>query len=133
MKITIDNILNKSKISIVVVGYNRLHSIARLLNSLLTANYPNNDIPLVISIDCSNDKELYDYIINFEWLFGDKYVFIQEKLLGLKDHIFKCGDLTRYFKAIILFEDDIYVSPEFYNYAHAAIEKYKDDKRISGI
>ena len=56
------NTLNKDKVAIVVVGYNRIKSIRRLLNSLLVAKYPNDDVPLVISIDCSGDLELYSYV-----------------------------------------------------------------------
>jgi hypothetical protein len=124
---------NKDKIAIVVVGYNRIESISRLLGSLLDANYKGDDIPLVISIDCSGDKLLYEYVHEFNWVYGNKYVIIQETRLGLKDHIFKCGDLTKYFNAIILLEDDIYVSPDFYNYVCVSLENYKNDDRIAGI
>lgn len=129
----IDNPINKQKISIVVVGYNRVKSIQRLLSSLLNAQYPHNDIPLVISIDCSGCTELYDYVQKFKWPHGEKYVVIQEKRLGLKEHIFRCGDLTKLFKAIILLEDDLFVSPYFYDYVHQAIEKYEKEERIAQI
>jgi len=133
MEIRINNPSNKSKIAIVVVGYNRLKSITRLLNSLLIGNYPSNDIPLVISIDSSNNKELYDYVRDFKWPFGEKHLIKHEKRLGLKDHIFSCGDLTQYFKAIILLEDDLYVSSEFYNYTTAMVEKYNNTEQVAGI
>lgn len=129
----INNPSNQDRIAVVVVGYNRLKSIKRLLSSLLKANYPSNNIPLVISIDCSGDENLYDFVRSFEWPFGDKYLIIHEKRLGLKDHIFSCGDLTQYFKAIILLEDDLYVSPEFYNYTIATVEEYNNDDNIAGI
>jgi hypothetical protein len=88
---------------------------------------------LVISIDCSGDLELYDYVRDFNWPFGDKYVIIQEKRLGLKEHIFKCGDLTTHFKAVIIFEDDVFVSSEFYHFVCVAVDKYGADDRIAGI
>lgn len=124
---------NKNKIAIVVVGYNRLNSIKRLLDSLLDAQYPSNDIPLVISIDCSGCTELYDYVRQFEWPYGEKYVIIQEIRLGLKEHIFRCGDLTEYFKAIILLEDDLFVSPYFYDYVLQAVDVYGEEERIAEI
>lgn len=129
----INNPDNQNKIAIVVVGYNRLKSIKRLLASLLKANYPSNDIPLIISIDCSGDKELYNYVHGFDWPFGYKYLIIHEKRLGLKNHIFSCGDITKYFKAIILLEDDIYVSEYFYNYVEQTVVKYGNDDRITQI
>jgi len=133
MNSSMDDVKNKQKVAIVVVGYNRLDAIARLLSSLLKASYPGNDVPLVISIDRSNNLELYLYVQEFVWPFGQKYLLIQEKRLGLKDHIFSCGDMTRFFKAVVLLEDDLYVSPEFYRYVCAAVDAYRDDDRIAGI
>lgn len=124
---------NKEKIAIVVVGYNRINSIKRLLCSLLTANYSSEDIPLIISIDASGDKELYDYVQLFEWPHGDLYINIQHEKLGLKRHIIQCGDLTKYFRAIILLEDDIFVSEYFYGYVKCAVNYYYNEERIAGI
>lgn len=122
-----------TKVAVVCVGYNRIKSTKRLLASLLQAKYPSNDVPLVISIDCSGDIELYDYVKNYEWPYGQKYVNIQEEKLGLKNHIYQCGDLTEYFKAIILLEDDLFVSPFFYSYVLKILDKYGDDNRIAQI
>jgi len=125
---------NKEKIAIVVVGYNRQNSIRRLLASLSQAEYPKDtDVPLVISIDCSNNQELYQYVNDFEWPFGEKYVNIQTERLGLKKHILQCGDLTKYFKAIVLFEDDIYAGRYFYDYVKQAVDYYYDDDNIAQI
>lgn len=129
----IDNLINKDKIAIIVVGYNRLKSIKRLLGSLVKAEYPSKYIPLVISIDCSEDEELYTYVRDFEWPYGEKYLIIQDKRLGLKEHILSCGDLSQYFRAIILLEDDLYVSKEFYNYIVATVDKYYNTEQIAGI
>lgn len=124
---------SKEKIAIVVVGYNRLNSIKRLLQSLLDANYSHHDIPLVISIDCSGDEELYNFVIDFRWPYGEKYVNIQKERLGLKNHIFQCGDLTKQFKAVVLLEDDLFVSPFFYDYVEKTVETYGDDDEIAEI
>ncbi len=124
---------DKETLAIVVVGYNRLKSIRRLLSSLLRAQYPDSDIPLVISIDCSGEEELYSYVKDFDWPYGRKYVNIQETRLGLKEHIYQCADLTSVFKAIILLEDDLVVSPAFYSYAVKALDRYGDDRRIAQI
>ena len=124
---------DKNKVAIVVVGYNRLSPIIRLLSSLLQARYESVSVPLFISIDCSNNSELYDYVIKFQWPFGNKYVDIQEKRLGLKNHIIQCGDLTQLFKAVILLEDDIFVGEYFYEYTLKVIESYENDDRIGGF
>lgn len=124
---------NKSKVALVAVGYNRLSSIQRLLTSLQNAKYEHDDIPLVISIDASGEETLYDYVHKFEWLHGEKYVIIQEKRLGLKEHILHCGDLTQYFRAVIILEDDIFVSEYFYRYVEQAVDFYYEEDRIGGI
>ena len=108
----------KDKVAIVAIGYNRLESMKRLLSSLLKASYTVDNVPLVISIDCSGDTKLYDYVRTFEWPFGPKYVKIQTERLGLLKHVLQCGGLTKFFKAAILLEDDIYVSEFFYDYVY---------------
>lgn len=124
---------NLNLIPIIVVGYNRLHSIKRLLNSLLNADYKGRIVPLIISIDCSNNKELYDFVESFIWPYGEKIVNIEKNKLGLKKHIFQCANLSKYFKAIILLEDDLYVSEYFFSYVIQALEKYGDDEKIAQI
>lgn len=124
---------NKNKIALVAVGYNRLSSMKRLLDSLQRAYYENNDIPLVISIDASGDTDLYDFVRGFEWQHGEKYVNIQVSRLGLKNHIIQCGDLTRFFRAVVILEDDVFVSEYFYNYIEKAVDFYEKDDRVGGI
>jgi len=130
---SINAIENNNKIAIVVIGYNRLPSMKRLLKSLHDAHYNHNDIPLVISIDASGCRELYDYVQHFDWPYGDKYVNIQEERLGLRNHIIQCGDLTDYFKAVIILEDDVFVSEFFYDYVEQVVGFYYNDDRVGGI
>ncbi|MCI7273135.1 hypothetical protein MR642_02270 [bacterium] len=130
----INDLSNKARIAIVSVGYNRLKSQVRQLSALARADYSGFDnVPLIISIDCSGDTELYDYVRNYEWPHGDKYVIIRETRMGLKDHILACGDLTQYFKGIILLEDDIYVSKDYYNYINQMEKAYGNDDNICSI
>lgn len=130
----IDNPQNKELYAIVSVGYNRIKSQKRQLDAIKRADYSQYEsVPLVISIDCSGDEELYDYARNFEWPHGEKYVIIREKRMGLKEHILSCGDLTAYFKGIILLEDDIYVSKDFYNYTIQMEAAYGDCPKVASI
>lgn len=130
----IDNPQNKELIAIVSVGCNRLKSQRRVLESVKRADFTSySNVPLVISIDCSGDEELYNYARGFEWPYGDKYVIIREKRMGLKDHILTCGDLTRYFKGIILLEDDLYVAKDFYNYSLQMNEAYGECEKVASI
>lgn len=118
--------------AIVVVGYNRIASIKRLLSSITIACY-DDEVPLVISIDRSGNEELYAYVDDFSWEHGNKYVIIQEERRGLKEHIYRCGDLSQYFKSITILEDDLFVSPYFYQYVKQTVEKYGDNPNVAGI
>lgn len=123
----------KDKLAIVVVGYNKIVGLTRLLRSLNDAVYSCPDIPIIISIDASGNKDVYRLANEFEWKHGVKYVNIEQKRLGLKNHIFQCASLSKYFKGVIVLEDDIFVSPYFYTYALEMLEKYGSDNRVAGI
>ena len=119
---------------IVVVAYNRPKSLLRLLNSLAGADYPNKKIDLIISIDKSDDNEdVLAIAKNFKWDFGNKIINYQETNLGLKAHILKCGDFSNTYGAVIVLEDDLFVSPNFYNYTRAALQFSRDKEYIGGI
>ena len=122
------------KPAIVVAAYNRIVTLQRLLSSLLNAQYNDyTEINLIISIDKSDNHKVYNTADNFTWPFGVKTVIKHEEHLGLRKHIISCGDLTADFEAIILLEDDLYVSPYFYNYAVEALRFYQNDHNLAGI
>lgn len=118
--------------AIVVVGYNRVASLSRLLNSLSCSIY-DEEVALVISIDRSNNQEVYDLANNFQWKYGNKYVIIQEERRGLKEHIYRCGDLSKFFRSVTILEDDISVCPFFFSYLKQAVEKYGNNPNVAGI
>jgi hypothetical protein len=124
--------MNES-IAIVVVAFNRLHALQRLLASIANANYSRRDIPLIISIDYSNNPDIELLAESFNWLFGEKIIMRQTSRLGLKEHILQCGDLTTTYNSIIILEDDLAVSPYFFEYAVKAKDFYKNDSNIAGI
>ena len=125
---------NKDLFAIVSIGYNRLDSQSRLLENLVKADFTGyENVPLVISIDCSGDEGLYDYARNFQWPHGDKYVIIREKRMGLKNHILSCGDMTQYFKGVILLEDDLYLNKYFYHYVMQMNDAYGSCDKVACV
>lgn len=122
-----------ANIAIVVVGYNRDISLSRLLNSLSKAHYDNKDIPLIISIDKSDNSKVVDVANKYNWGYGNKIVNIETTKLGLRNHIIKCGNLALKYGSVIVLEDDLYVSCGYYIYAKEAINKYKSNSQIAGI
>lgn len=123
----------KFSICIVVVAYNRLNSLKRLLLSLSEADYDDQDVPLIISIDKSETTDVESYSNEFEWKYGIKSVFAHKNNLGLKKHILSIGEHLNEHNAIIVLEDDLVVSKQFYRYAMETVNKYYSDLNIAGI
>jgi GT2 family glycosyltransferase len=145
-----------TSVPIIVIGYNRPKAIERLLNSLLKASYP-GIVDLIISIDGGKgdwekggqgdgetrrrgDKktgrggeEVREVAVNFKWPFGTKKLIFHETNMGLRKHVLSCGDLSKDYDGVIVLEDDLYVSPVFYQYTLQAFDYYKDDLKIAGI
>ncbi len=123
------------KMGIIVIGYNRIDSILRLLSALENAKYEGDDVPLVISIDHGNNDQLIKVVSSFSWNHGPKYLEIQTENLGLRKHVLKCGSyMSKYgFDAVAVFEDDILPSPGFYNFMKQAVDFFWDDEGIAGI
>lgn len=119
---------------IVVIAFNRPRSLKRILFSLQHARNLSN-VKLIISID---NKEPDNYVVRdiaseFKWPFGEKEVIYQEKRLGLKKHVLRCGDLVHEYGSVIILEDDLFVSPCFYDYAIQMLDYYDADDQIGGI
>jgi hypothetical protein len=124
----------QADIAIIVVAFNRPKALSRLLSSLRNACYEGyNNITLIISVDYSGANECADLGNNFTWPHGTKIIIQHDKNLGLKKHILQCGDLSSEHDAIIVLEDDLFVSAAFYDYAQQAFSFYKDDANIAGI
>jgi len=123
-------------IAVVVAAFNRPESLKRLLASISLAEYNGNKVTLVISIDYQDSglhAETVAIAKNFEWAFGDKMVIEHQENLGLKKHILSCGRLTATYPAIIMLEDDLSVSQQYYDYTQQMLDKYASDGHIAGI
>ena len=121
------------KLALVAVGYNRVKSLQRLLESLNAAEYHGDKIEIYISIDKSKSTDVVELANSFIWNHGEKHVLTYTERLGLRKHILQCGNLLSKYDAIAILEDDIVVSKGFYNYMKQSVEFYKDDDNIAGI
>lgn len=119
-------------IPVIVAAYNRDTALERLLGSLLKASY---EVPvrLIICIDGGGPPEVVVVAERFVWPHGEKQVIVQEKNIGLRKHILFCGGLSSQHDGVILLEDDLYVSPWYYQYAQRAAQYYRESPEISGI
>lgn len=124
----------KDIICIVVAGYNRPNAMSRLFKSLSKADYLGDTVDLVISLDKGQkQKELIKLAEEFDWKPGEKIIRAFSEKQGLRKHILQCGDLTDEYKAVIVLEDDLTVSENYYNYVRTMVEFYNSDSRIAGI
>lgn len=121
------------KFGIVVVGYNRVDSMKRLIASLLDADYEGDNVDLIISIDNSGTDYVEEYANTVQWPFGDKKIKTYKERMGLRKHILTCGDYVYNYDGIAVLEDDIFVSPAFYHFMKQAVAFYKDDDNVAGI
>ena len=119
--------------AIVIVAFNRLVSLTRLIGALKKAEYYGDNVDLIVSIDFSGKTDVADYAKTVDWPFGEKIIIAHEKNLGLRKHVLLCGELTNKYKNICVLEDDIFVSPAFYGYAKGASEFYASDDDVAGI
>ena len=121
-------------IAIVAVAYNRIDSISRLLSSLEKAYYPERkNVTLIISVDKSDTDVVENYADKYQWKHGKKIVDKHEKNLGLRPHMMSLGKWFDFFDALVVLEDDIVVSPNFYFYSCQTVEKYITCSEIAGI
>ena len=122
------------KPAIVAVGYNRPDGMKRLLDSIGNATYEEQDITLVISIDESNkSNDVEKVALDFEWTHGNKIIRRFPERQGLRKHIIECGDLSETYGAVIILEDDLIVSKDFYKYVCEAHKKYSNNETICGV
>ncbi len=123
------------KLGIVIIGYSNVNGIKRLLSSLNSVVFGEDELKLIFSIDYSGKADVTNLANAFIWDHGEKIVKAYENNLGLRTHILKCGDYIDDYDldAIIVLEDDIFLSPNAYNYALEAINYYRNDNRIAGI
>lgn len=120
--------------AIIIVAYNRSKSLQRLLLSISNANFNTNNVNLIISIDKSEGNEgVIAVANNFDWKNGKKQIIEHRENLGLRKHIIKCMHHVFEFENIIILEDDLFVSPSFYNYALQSLEFVKNKEFVAGI
>lgn len=120
--------------ALVVVGYNRIDSLFRLINSLKRAEYLGQNVSLIVSVDYSSVQEdIIHKLSTFDWDKGEFRIIKRSENLGLRKHIISCGNLTSEFDAVVILEDDLIVSPGFYCFCTEAVNYYKDCDDIAGV
>lgn len=120
--------------AIVVITYNRPASLRRLLKSVVSANFDSyQEVTLIISIDGGASGEVLEVAESLVWKYGKKVIIQHPGNLGLRKHVVSCGDFTHEYGSVILLEDDLLVSPNFFDYSVQALNFYHDEPFVAGI
>lgn len=118
---------------IVIIAFNRVHTLKRLLSSLDRALIP-SETRLIISIDNNGtNQDVVAVADEYVWKHGEKEVIYHTSRMGLRAHIIASGDFGYKYGSFILLEDDLVVSPYFYKFTTIAFDYYHDDTDICGI
>lgn len=127
--------MSKKAISptIVILAYSRHVSLARLLQSLNRANYPSDDINLIISLDGGASEEVVKIAQQYNFKAGNVKLIEHKTNLGLRAHVEYCGNLVFDYETVIILEDDLVVDIWYYDYAIQAANFYKDEPYVAGI
>lgn len=107
--------------AVVVMAYARADALRRLLSSLGHVDR------LIVSID-GDGAALRDVAMP-----PGAQVVVAGERLQLKEHFFRCGDLSRELGTVVILEDDLYASPALLDYVQAAMERYADVPEIAGV
>ena len=125
---------------IMVLTYNRVASLKRLLDSLCSAEYDGFRVDLDIWIDKSSkvdsvhDADVLLVSAAVDWPFGIKTVHPQPTHAGLIAQWIDTWQPTASTKEMCVFlEDDLEVSPYFFKWLKAAHEAYAHRPDVSGF
>ena len=104
------------------------------MSSILAACY-SDTVDLIISIDNSGTDKVEKYAESINWPYGEKMIKTFPERMGLKNHVLTCGNYINEYglDALIVLEDDLFVAPDFYNFAKQAVNKYKTNPNVAGI
>ena len=119
--------------AIVIPTYDRPRSLGRLLDSLAAVVPGKGAWELVLSCEGDAAPGVRRLAAEFVWPHGPKRVVDQSTHLGLREHLLWCGDQVFGREAVLVLEDDLFVSPHLLTFAEAALARYAGEPSLAGI
>jgi len=119
--------------AIVIPAYNRPEAFKRLLNGINNSKYPSDSVELIISTEFGASPNVLEIAETFQFKHGKKSLIKRNDRLGVKEHIIACADLSEKYGSVLVLEDDLMVSPDFYFYAADALTFYQRENSVAGI
>lgn len=121
------------KPAVIIPAFRRDKSLSRLLTTINEAHYSEKNIELIISLDYGATDLVKETANSFTFKHGRVHVIEHGKKLGLKDHIIKCADFSLEYGSAIVLEEDLIVSPGFYQFAQNALNFYRNEDSVAGV
>jgi hypothetical protein len=121
--------------TIIILSMDRFTSLERLISSLMTSNYENNTIDLVVRFDrpltalvdhrqwMQQVNQLRDSLL-LQWPHGNTRIAIATETLGLAESWFRAWTPSSDTDRAVIFEDDLEVSPLWYQWLKGAHDAY---------
>jgi len=123
---------------IIVLTMDRASSLERLLNSLQKAHYGDDRVDLDIWIDRLDSTSPLNTNISavsrqFSWVHGAKTIYTRRQPGGLYQQWMYTWDLDSPGDITVILEDDLELSPAFYQWLKLARSKYGNDPDVGGF
>lgn len=112
---------------IIILTYNRVKSLERLVGSLLTS-LGEHSADLLLSLECDSDKATKEFASNLNWPFGQKKILQHDTHLGLDRHVLACLKEAENYSFSLILEDDMFLVPGFMDFAKAAAKRIERDE-----
>eukprot|EP00177_Eucheuma_denticulatum_P003968 GFKZ01007171.1.p1 GENE.GFKZ01007171.1~~GFKZ01007171.1.p1 ORF type:complete len:455 (+),score=60.27 GFKZ01007171.1:97-1461(+) len=123
---------------LIVITMDREDSLKRLLESLTRSNYGEDHVDLDIWIDKAKDKPLHDGVLHAcrttDWKQGTKTIHKRVSNAGLYEQWIYTWNITQETTEFaVILEDDLEVSPSFYQWLRVARAAYAQDPDVGAF
>lgn len=123
---------------LIVITMDRDQSLKRLLESLAKANYGEDHVDLDIWVDKPKDKPVHEGVLKecraIEWKQGTKIIHKRTSNAGLyKQWIYTWNITEETTEFAVILEDDLEVSPAFYQWLRVARAAYAQDSDVGAF
>lgn len=123
-------------ITIIILAFNRLYSLQRLMISLIDAAraYDSPEpIPITISLDYNSSPEVIRFSENFFSHFYTFTIIKHTQKMGPDKHNLWAMQQSEEFENVMILEDDTMVSPSLFYYSSSILDKLANDPQIAGF
>lgn len=121
------------EICIAIIAFNKVTSFKRLLSSISKVIIPQGaTVDLCFCIDGGGNPEIEQLANNFVWHCSKKRVIVQPNNIGLKKNVYETMKLGLEYDALVVLEDDLFVSTQLIKYVENILFYYPNPENIAG-